>query len=843
MNSTTLRVTALSTLFCLSAGCSAQMPASRIVLGDVASEKAASLMAQNSSTGTDANGLSFRRLDKSGQITFEVACDPVKQNYLTVRLNGSDANPNYLYLVQPDGAKNILDPVPEGQWGSLDHSSQNAPFVGRYYYSTYIVPLALTQGKTTVRLTIESRGSFNFYGGHIQDEQKEPSKAIYLVALSTNPFYTEAGEDKLGQLPPKGAPVPSPAGLSSTQYLQTATQKAIEQMMSWQLYGDSFKKARAFSPGFSPMLEGAIVTHQDMTNATTDGRFKDRENWTEEQWLASFTIPAVNFQNWCPMMGVEILGNTYIYPWAGKYQHNPETLDRIFKALDFWCLAQDRVGAFAVIEDNGHPRRFQWIGAKTDHSGTRDEGYNWDLQANGVPSLAKGFIFVYNDIISRKNPDEMKRLAAYLDEKVDNDNDGQKQITRREALAQLYSNARAFFANKGGKDYFDPSIRNSTPSQGFNIETLYSLNRALKLLDESLKMSAVDKAIPSQYAAWPTTKATDRLPQMLLDRLGEMADGERWFSGQKDGLSYEGGASGGGFDGNYGVGMQGGLDNLARITEGDTLMHEAVVARLKAVLAGNSHFYRREVTDGQSVMTTDYIMPARNIFNFVKPSYSIQSYAALNLNDPIALRKAEIYRQDGRAFLEKPDSGPFFYYQVMDLQALANSYAAIEAKNAAKPPVPLPMEDGAPDFVWSDIDAQCVVLKNKGEKLYLAFNWRRDRWQLNDLARVHFLSPIVRRVANIAATHQGEVVTIPAASQNPIGLAPNGKYYDHHAFEILNQVRFGKYLIAQNVSKTRTFNFDAPGVKRATDLATKRIYTRFPIAVAPRTTLVLEVAP
>ena len=279
----------------------------------------------------------------------------------------------------------------EAAMGALDGDSDSPPFLDRYYYDTYIIPTALTQGKTRVGLTIESRGGWGFYGDNSQHPQTEPSKAIYLAAVQNQPFYAQSDDDKIGQMPPPGAPISSPHGLSAYAHLKSETQKALDTLLSWQLYGDSFQKARAFSPNFSPMLEGAFVTGQNMTTATTDGRFAGREGWTEDQWLASFTKAAINEQNWCPMFGVEALGNAYAYPWSGRYYHSPEALDRMFKALDFWCLVQDDMGAFAVIEDHGHPRQWQWIGAKTDHSGTRGEGYNWTCRPTACRRSPKAF--------------------------------------------------------------------------------------------------------------------------------------------------------------------------------------------------------------------------------------------------------------------------------------------------------------------------------------------------------------------------------------------------------------------------------------------------------------------
>ena len=358
--------------------------------------------------------------------------------------------------------------------------------------------------------------------------------------------------------------------------------------------------------------------------------------------------------------------------------------------------------------------------------------------------------------MERKDPAAQGWLKEYLDQAVDSDNTGKKDKTRRQALAQLYAQSRSFFANKGG-DYFDPSKRNPTPSQGFNIECLYSLNRALQLLEDSLKFSAKDRAIRSEYLPWPTNHRTDRLPQMLFDRMGEMADGEKWFS-ETGGLSLEGGASSGGYCGNYGIGMQGGLDNLARLTEGDTLIHAKVVEKLNSAINAYQYFYRRDADNGNSTLAIETIIGARNIYNTVRPSYGIHPYAILKLNNAAALRKAQLYGEDGRAYLETAGNG-FFYYHLLELQSLSNYYAEIEKKLAAqaadKKPHYLPMEPQAPDSVFADMDAQTMAFKSGDERLWIMFNWKRPRWKVTDITRIHYLSPMVGRISNIKGRTSG----------------------------------------------------------------------------------------
>jgi hypothetical protein len=291
--------------------------------------------------------------------------------------------------------------------------------------------------------------------------------------------------------------------------------------------------------------------------------------------------------------------------------------------------------------------------------------------------------------------------------------------------------------------------------------------------------------------------------------------------------------------------MQGGLDNFARLTEGDPLIHAMVVDKLKGALDGYQHFYRRDVQGQNRVLAVETIIGARNIFNHVRPSYPYTPYAAVTLRDPVALRETQLYLEDGRGYTEDAN-GPFFYYHLLTLQSLSKNQPEIEAILAAntakhKPMPYLPMEQEAPDFVWTDIDAQVVVIKHGLNKMYVMFNWRRPRWEATDITRIHLIRPMTRRVANVMGSHLGQVLLIPASAHDPRGLAPDGKYYDYHSFEILNEVRFGKCIVVQNVSKTQSFQFAPHGVRKAIDLSDHKIRTQFPMVVRPRTAVVLEV--
>jgi hypothetical protein len=87
-------------------------------------------------------------------------------------------------------------------------------------------------------------------------------------------------------------------------------------------------------------------------------------------------------------------------------------------------------------------------------------------------------------------------------------------------------------------------------------------------------------------------------------------------------------------------------------------------------------------------------------------------------------------------------------------------------KIKALPPmgVRLPMTKGQPDFVFADTTDGVIALKNGDDILYVSLYWRA-RSAINNLARVHYLTPVMERDATVHIetrfNDSGEVYTIP----------------------------------------------------------------------------------
>ena len=106
-----------------------------------------------------------------GQMTFNVTVDPVRQNYLSIKLWGSDVSGGIWLVLDVNGLElgvrhgggasapcmlygdNMI--YGTGQLGTV--------FPGQWVYRTVAIPLHLTRGQTSVTLTIRSMGWISYY--------------------------------------------------------------------------------------------------------------------------------------------------------------------------------------------------------------------------------------------------------------------------------------------------------------------------------------------------------------------------------------------------------------------------------------------------------------------------------------------------------------------------------------------------------------------------------------------------------------------------------------------------------------------------------------------------------
>ena len=128
-------------------------------------------------------------------LTFTMACDPTLQNYLTVKLWGGDTTPGVIYLY--DATRGYALTNYEGQSvPELDDQDSTTPMSpGRFVYVTMPIPLASTQGKQTVTLTLNAAEAFSYYGGRATTDlgAGQTTRPIYSAFTHTDPMLNLFG--------------------------------------------------------------------------------------------------------------------------------------------------------------------------------------------------------------------------------------------------------------------------------------------------------------------------------------------------------------------------------------------------------------------------------------------------------------------------------------------------------------------------------------------------------------------------------------------------------------------------------------------------------------------------
>jgi hypothetical protein len=146
-----------------------------------------------------------------GSLTFTINVDSVHRNYFTVKLWGGDdqvlttAGRLYLYAIE-NGVNYQVGYRHAGDYMPLSVMGTKPPLPGRFFYSTTLLPLSFTHGKTSVTLKIVSTGQLYGLGaggppnGDYQYYMTQPSRGIYKAYTHINP-YLDVSNEVQGTIP------------------------------------------------------------------------------------------------------------------------------------------------------------------------------------------------------------------------------------------------------------------------------------------------------------------------------------------------------------------------------------------------------------------------------------------------------------------------------------------------------------------------------------------------------------------------------------------------------------------------------------------------------------------
>lgn len=786
------------------------------------------------------NGLSYRYIEApaadnkkdTGYLRFTLKADTAEVNYITVRLSGNQFDRGNLMLYAGGGSTDVLDPLSGREYAELDcgQYNSNPPFPGRYYYATYKIPQQLVKADGTVDLMIVPTGKMDSYGSSKYSDVKQSSKYIYSISVSTDPYYVP--EDNLiGTGAPEVVPVEKKE-VSAYEFLQGEVEAMTERVMSWQCYGEAWEAKKTADNAF---MDGAIIRNTTIADADMSG--------TGDEVARRYTQNAILHQNWSTMSNLMVLSNAFCFEFS-KYKDNPEILDRYFRLLDFYEKAQDSEGGWCY--HTAGEDKYAWLGADLNGSGERGKGEWWPLMSLGADAMMQSYVQLHDYIIGGDNEELKSLYNNYLEEKIDGDLTGNKDKTRREFYIEMFAKLRDRLANpqRGEGDFYAPTNRAGTANQDFGFA--YYANNIVECLEDT-----ATEALNTEYASKNSTQYLD----MVKYKYGEMVDGEKWFS-DLNGTGLEGGASHGGWAGDYATLL---INIAERYAESARYLPEEAqqIFNSQAYNAYESakyYFYPAVDVNGNNVLSGETYASSRKDGYSVFPAYPIAGYTATYLNSDGALTFMAKYIEDDRGYTgdirsQFDKKGPHIYTSLVDSQNILKYYKEVEELIAQGKIKPLPMEDEHKDFAWFDPDAQSVVFKNGDDRCYVTFNFRRGSWEYNDYTRIHLINEDIDRLADVRSSHQGGLYTW----QDDTHKSDAGNPYTHTRYDGMNEVKYGKYIIALNMSKNdssagqsgKTYTMSqTTGVVKARDLVSGKVYESaegISVDVAPQSCAVLEV--
>ena len=140
---------------------------------------------------------------EGGTLEWNMKVDPNAQNYVTVKLWGSDKGQASGRLVLFANGLEVGYRL-ESDYDVLNQCDEEPLAPGRFVYVTLPLPPKLTLRKTSLELKIVSLGPIWYYGTTFEQEQKdltEPTRGIYRAYTHTAPRFAPAASENQGETP------------------------------------------------------------------------------------------------------------------------------------------------------------------------------------------------------------------------------------------------------------------------------------------------------------------------------------------------------------------------------------------------------------------------------------------------------------------------------------------------------------------------------------------------------------------------------------------------------------------------------------------------------------------
>ncbi|MBC7782921.1 MAG: hypothetical protein H7144_03700, partial [Burkholderiales bacterium] len=746
-----------------------------------------------------SSGLTYRNPSGDPDLTFTVAVDPARQNYLTVRVWGNDVPNDAMDLVGSSGAAE-----------TLEENGGNAQFPNRFIYYTAAIPISLTSGKTSVQLTLDA------------------GRPVYSAYSHTATMFVPDSNDPAGTKP----------AVTGQPTLDTLTLNEAISLLQTQRQWN-------YNPGgyFDDVLARQVMPGTPGAPPETIGLdlFTDVNGWrnanpsaTPDDWRNRIaTQKAGPGYTAFPDELLGVLTATYLLqPFTNAsgnvvagldHYHDASLITRIVSAIDGASWSQGSNGGFPTQGGD-------WIGLISSPRVTGDyvgepgrlPTVHGGGSLQGVDTYALGWTLIQllND------PTAAPILQSFLAQSYDANLNGGSVLRATAYQRMLFEHVNYCLAATGG-----------THSQ--------NMFQELAMYAASVALTKLQTLFPNPAYAIPHATTFDIAKEIMgLRPTSSIMRGVYAGSIENYGMTSKGfgeahGAISTGYDGGgYGSIIPWLSVRFAQIAVWDPNADVASVNAIREMAGITIDSYdtflsplEKATVNGSGVVTANTIgwgpepyityRDTKNINNYAGGFEFSDQYLASDpggvLNNAHARRSAYLSTQYGLTTSNGAGGGNRSINYLRDYAAYESTIRGLINVNPATL-TPLPAEPGQPDFAWADVQAGAVAFINNGERFYMNADWRNYEFNGNftnlvhsNVARIHYTTPTIERAAQIIMPKDAANVQ---SDGNLTGLPLKSP----------KVVRYGDYLIVLN-DGTSTYSAKIPaGVGQVKDLATGTLH-------------------
>lgn len=774
-----------------------------IQFGSASSESAHHFIDLGSPEGTGAFGLTYREIAASSDradagnpadnrvLTFTLNCSATLQNYLTIQLWGSDTTPDVIYLYNSSQGYDVKDYYTTNQ-PEIDfqvplqgtQSQPEAMYPGRFVYETVPIPLAMTQGKTSVTLTLNAATSYGYYdSGTTQLAYGNNSRAIYAAYTHTDPELTLSASAPQGSAPPATAPVSVAYDSSYLASIQAAMATGIQSVLNNQ----------AFGPEWSDAVSAGEVP-AEIYGYFTPGRSPSNQE-TEAQWLNDAATDTSAGNN-VSMQRLDELAYVYVTPnLLPQYYQNPTVEQAIVAALDSYSFMQAQNGCW------GDMVAWDGIGATTASATNpygRADAQCSPIEGAGTWAIGSAIALLQNESSFREQLNQPINSTL------------EPGVLRYQAYQTMLVNNMKFLNSSIGPGH--------APSQ--------ELLQARSYLYSNIALQALDKI----YGTSDALSNSAMMPYLdVAFGLEVNQYGGLWISHGGLGLEVDG-TGNGSYDGGYG---HDDVEDMVLIAEAlskygieTSSSHPLRTIAMRAVDAFTNFIYPSLVADNSGLFTStlreEEAITFRKNYDTGEITTGSNYIDAAEFDDPYAIHAFYLEAENGLTWSIPSFSDGFFDTTIDDYLREFKDYSALCAEyNTESDPsnINFLAENGHPNGVWADPTASTIAIKQNGELLYMVLNWRPLEYPGNaqQPSAAHEVVDNIARIHDMTATTD-RIATVMMPATTATGASGD---YKSGAFGTLYVARYGRYLVGLNWQSNPTSMALAPDMTTGTaiDLA------------------------